>query len=234
MRASNLPKLLTLVLLTAAFGCSDPAADAPQAEVQEAATEIPAEEPSPESTEHALAGTIGFVGSKITGSHEGGFESFEGTASITGGTPEGSSISVTIDTTTLWADNDRLAGHLKSDDFFAVETFPTASFNSTEVAATEDGGYTLTGNLELHGVTKQISFPADIQISEAGFTATAEFAIKRFDFGLEYPGKKDDLIRDDVLIKLDLASAMGDDSDSMESAGDEEGMGEETTEATTE
>ena len=64
----------------------------------------------------------------------------------------------------------------------------------------------MTGNLDLHGIVKQISFPAQIQITDSGFTAEAEFSIKRFDFDIVYPGKPDDLIRDEVLIKLNVSS----------------------------
>ena len=200
--------LLSALLLLLAVACADPAADAPQAEVSEPAPEAaPAEEPAATVYQLAPDSTIGFVGSKITGSHEGGFKSFEGKVSVAGDTPESASVEVEIDTTSLWADDERLTGHLKSADFFEVETYPTASFTSTGIAANDDGTYTLTGNLDLHGVTKQISFPASIELTESGFTATAEFAIKRFDFKIEYPGKTDDLIRDDVLIKLDLRSA---------------------------
>ena len=201
--------LLCGLFLVLATGCANPADDAPDAVVEEPAPE-PAPEPEAAAGEvYALSGdsTIGFVGAKVTGSHDGGFESFEGSVSVSGATPEGSSVEVTIDTTSLWSDNDNLTGHLKSADFFDVEKFPTASFKSTEIAANDDGTYTLTGNLDLHGVTKQISFPADIEVSEGGFSATAEFSINRMDFEIVYPGKPDDLIRDEVLIKLDLKSA---------------------------
>ncbi len=200
--------LIALLALTAA-GCADPAADAPDAVVEE-----PAAEPAPAAMEPVAAdvyglsddSTIGFTGSKVTGSHEGGFKSFKGTVSVAGGKVEGSSVEVTIDTTSLWADNDKLAGHLKGGDFFDVEAHPAASFTSTEIAAGE-GGYTLTGNLDLHGVTKQISFPATIEVGDSGFAAKAEFSINRFDFGIVYAGRADDLIREEVLIKLDLRSA---------------------------
>ncbi len=198
--------LATLALLLA-VGCANPAADAPQAEVSEppAATESMTE---PAGTVYQLSpeSKVGFVGSKVTGSHEGGFEKFEGTIT-TDGTIEGSTIEVLISAASLWADNDKLTGHLKSAEFFDVEQFESASFMSTGIAANEDGTYQVTGTLDLHGVAKQISFPATIELSDSGFTANAEFAIKRFDFGLEYPGMADDLIRDDVLIKLDLHSA---------------------------
>lgn len=201
------------LLLTLAAGCSNPAADAPEAVVEEpAATTESSSEPMGEVVTYTLAegSTIGFVGSKITGSHDGGFELFEGQMDVTDGNAENVQIGVTIDTTSLWADDERLTGHLKSPDFFDVENHPTASFSSTAVAANEDGSYSVTGNLDLHGVTKQISFPATIELGEGEMTAMAEFSIKRFDFNIVYPGKPDDLIRDDVLIKLNLKATAGD------------------------
>ena len=206
----SLPLYLAFALLVLTAGCADPAADAPDAVVEEpAAAPAPAAEETVDAEVYALSedSTIGFVGSKVTGSHEGGFKSFTGTVSVAGGMPEGSSVEVTIDTTSMWSDNDKLTGHLKSADFFDVENHPTATFESTAIAANDDGTYTLTGNLELRGITKQISFPATIQVSENGFSATAEFALNRMDFDIKYPGKPDDLIREEVLVKLDLRSA---------------------------
>ncbi len=206
----SLPLCLLLALLAVvAIGCANPADDAPDAVVEEpAAAPAPAEETAAAAV-YGLSedSTIGFVGSKVTGSHEGGFKSFTGKVSVNGATAEESSVEVTIDTTSLWSDNEKLTGHLKSPDFFDVETYPAASFQSTEITANEDGKHTLTGNLDLHGVSKQISFPADVKVSELGFRATAEFSINRMDFGIIYPGKTDDLIREEVLIKFDLGSA---------------------------
>ena len=51
---------------------------------------------------------------------------------------------------------------------------------------------------------KTISFPATIKVAADAVTGTAEFVINRKDFGIIYPGKPDDLIRDDVLLKLSL------------------------------
>ena len=59
---------------------------------------------------------------------------------------------------------------------------------------------------DLHGVTKSITFPATIEVGPEQVMARAEFAIKRFDFNIEYKGKADDLIRDDVVIKFDLVA----------------------------
>jgi polyisoprenoid-binding protein YceI len=197
--------LVALCLLAIALtGCADPTKDKPKATV---------DEPTPEPERPAAAqrflltdeSVISFVGSKITGSHEGGFNAFEGEIRVVDGDPLQSSVDVTIDMNSVWSDDERLTGHLKSPDFFEVETYPNAAFTSTEIQ--QDGErYRLVGNLTLHGVTKSISFPADIEIEEGRVTAASEFAIKRFDFDIRYPGKPDDLIRDDVLIKLNLVA----------------------------
>ena len=209
--------LLAPVALAALTACSNPAADAPQAEVADAPAEAPAEEPAAEATTWTITddSEIGFVGSKVTGSHDGGFEAFEGTVSFTGDTPETATVDLTIDMTSTWSDNEKLTGHLKSADFFEVETYPTSTFVSTAIEALPapaegeeaEGTHTVTGLLNLHGVEKQISFPATLALTADQMTAQAEFAIQRFDFGIEYPGKADDLIRDDVLIQLDIVAA---------------------------
>lgn len=199
----------TLLLLPLAIGCADPAADAPQAVVEET-TRAPIDIAAmgPEGVVYAITADskIGFVGSKVTGSHDGGFETFSGTIEVVETALASSSVQLEIDTTSLWADNERLTGHLKSEDFFEVETYPTATFASTSIEPGAEGGYVVTGNLDLHGVTKQISFPATIEVGETEVRANAEFAIKRFDFDLVYPGKAEDLIRDDVLIRFDLVA----------------------------
>lgn len=209
-------------LLVVAIGCANPADDAPEAVVQEPATAPDTTTPPAAATMEATTYTftddskIEFVGSKVTGSHDGGFEEFEGTVRVNGEDLTTTRVDVTIDTTSVWSDNEQLTGHLKSDDFFGVETYPTATFETTAVSDNGDGTYTVTGNLELHGVTKQISFPAEIDLDGDSLSTKAEFSLKRFDFDIEYPGKADDLIRDEVLVKLDLeaeAVDMMDDDD---------------------
>jgi len=151
--------------------------------------------------------TIGFVGSKITGKHEGGFKKFTGSFLVAGDVISGAGHKVVIDMNSTWSDSDRLTSHLKNADFFDVEKFPESSFEVTAVEKGADGKTRLTGNLTLHGVTKQISFPADFGVQGGLATLKAEFFIKRNDFGIVYKGKADDLIRDEVVIKLDLKAA---------------------------
>jgi len=204
MKRSLIPVFGVLIVL-AAVGCADPAKDKPQAEVKEAAAE-PAAPADAQRFVFTDESSIGFVGSKVTGSHDGGFNKFEGEILLAGGDPTQSSVNITIDATSIWSDNERLTGHLMSPDFFDVETYPTAQFTSTEIV--RDGeGYRIVGNLTLHGITKSVSFPADITIEEGRVTAAAEFAIERFEYEMKFEGKADDLIRDDVVIKLNVVAA---------------------------
>jgi len=211
MRAMAAVGFAIPVLISLAAACANPADDKVEAvvtEVQEAQQEARAEDSTAAGVRLEFTGdsTIRFVGSKITGKHDGGFNAFEGGIVLVNQDPTASRVEVLIDATSLWADNDRLTGHLKSADFFDVENFPTARFESTSITATA-GGHEVTGELELRGITKQITFPATIEVQGDRVTASAEFFIKRFDFGIVYPGKPDDLIRDEVVIRLDLTAA---------------------------
>ncbi|MEM9481623.1 MAG: YceI family protein [Verrucomicrobiota bacterium] len=200
------------VLLT---NCAEnPADNVPSAEVTEettTVTETPAAAPDAEAVSYTFTddSKIGFVGSKVTGSHEGGFEKFSGTFNVAEGKPGAGPHTIEIDMTSTWSDSDKLTKHLLSEDFFEVEKFPTSSFNLTQATpADAPDKYNLSGDVTLHGVTKQISFPATIKEGPDGnVTLDAEFSINRKDFGIVFPGMPDDLIRDEVVINLAMVAA---------------------------
>ena len=192
------------ILAFALPACDNPADKTTDAKVSDAVEKK--KEAAPESAVKYVFtdnSKIGFVGSKVTGSHEGGFEKFTGHFTLVDGKPTGNDHKVEIDMTSTWSDNEKLTGHLKAPDFFDVEQFPKSTFDVTSIEASGDG-YSVTGNFTLHGVTKSITFPATV--TQEGDTAkiNAEFDINRFDFDIKYPGRKDDLIRKEVVIKLDL------------------------------
>ncbi|KPK16632.1 MAG: hypothetical protein AMJ62_04595 [Myxococcales bacterium SG8_38] len=198
------------LFIFAAAGCKDPGAEVTPATV-ETGTDTKAEraprtvEDSPTSTVLAINPSnskIQFVGAKVTRSHDGGFTDFAGKVALAEPV-ESSEIDITIQTASLYADEEKLTKHLKSPDFFDVEKFPTATFRSTEIKK-EGDGHKITGDLTLHGVTKRVSFPATIKVADGAVNANAEFSINRQDFGISYPGMPDDLIRDLVVIKLAL------------------------------
>lgn len=208
--------VLPCLFLGGICGCENPVADAAKATVDEAKPIIVAEPAAPApSADTAVRETlpitpetctIEFVGSKVTGSHDGGFKDFEGMLTLYPNEPAKSRLVVEIDMDSTWSDSKKLTGHLKSKDFFHFENFPTATFKTTEIAPAEglDGSHRVTGNLTLHGVTKSISFPASFNVSDESVTLNSEFAINRKDFGIVYPGSPDNLIRDHVLIRIAL------------------------------
>jgi polyisoprenoid-binding protein YceI len=175
---------------------------APPAEAPPAAEPPPAEPAAPAAPAEAPAGawkmdaasTIEWVGAKVTKDHPGGFKVLNGHATVADG--KLSAATVTIDLNSLFSDNEKLTVHLKDADFFDVAKFPSSTFTITSV----DAG-TVKGTLDLHGVQKEISFPATVEVTEAGARIQAEFTLNRKDFGIAYAGKPDDLIRDEVLVK---------------------------------
>ena len=207
MSKSILMLFAVSLCLPGMLACANPADNVPPAEVREATAAPSAagamDHAGAQTFEVAEGSTVSFIGSKITGSHDGGFHGFDGEITLVDGDPSKSSVRLEIDTTTLWANDDQLTGHLKSPDFFDVEKFPLATFTSTSIVPTADG-YAVTGNLDLHGIQKSITFPAQIEAGPDKVTAKAEFSIMRFDFGIVYPGKPDDLIRDEVVVKFDV------------------------------
>jgi len=212
-------KLLYFVLAATLFmaACEDPAANKPKATTSESTTNANAPKTAniataPAGAKEELAITaenskVGFTGSKVTGKHDGGFNKFTGSIDLVGNRAEGSSVSVDIEMASVFSDADGLTKHLQTGDFFEVEKFPKATFKSTKIVADPAkgvGNFTVTGDLTLRGVTKAVTFPATILVTDADVTVNAEFSINRKDFGIVYTGKADDLIRDDVVLKLDL------------------------------
>ncbi len=204
------PLGLALALsLLATAGCEDPAKNKPKAEV---AAPVAAAAPAAGAETLRFTGAdskVQFVGAKVTGKHDGSFGTFNGTVSLVGSDPTKSQVTVEIDTASIDSDNPKLTGHLKNADFFDVEKFPKARFESTTIKAGGEKGasHTVTGNLEIRGQKKSITFPATIKVEAGKASVDAEFSINRKDFGLNYPGKVDDLIRDDVVIKLAIRAA---------------------------
>jgi polyisoprenoid-binding protein YceI len=195
--------------------CEDPAANKARAVTSNASTASNSQVAAAPSKGESLVVTpenskVLFTGSKVTGKHEGGFKKFTGSIDLVNEKAEESSVNVDIETASVFTDADGLTKHLQTGDFFEVEKFPKASFQSTKIVADSPKGanaYTVTGDLELRGVRKSVTFPATIVVTPADVSVNSEFAINRKDFGIVYAGKADDLIRDDVAINLDLKSA---------------------------
>ncbi|RDV37021.1 YceI family protein [Bradymonadaceae bacterium TMQ3] len=208
--------ILLIAALTLAVACESEIDGKAAAEVAEPTAEeaAPAQEeaaPAEEAKEvrelafNTEASKIEWVGAKVTGDHTGGFQKWEGVGHVSGdATLE--KVAFTVDTTSITSDDERLTGHLMSEDFFAVEKYPTATFESTKIeeGAEGDATHTVTGTMTMLEATKQITFPVTVKVENGTMVVDSEFTIKRFDFGIEYKGKADDLIRDEVLMKLHM------------------------------
>jgi polyisoprenoid-binding protein YceI len=196
------------ILFTLLLVCScatNPATDKPKAVTSEAAPAT-SSSPAAQGVKYLITpenSKIEFHASKVTGSHHGAFEKFSGAIDFNG-QPEKSKVTITIDTTSITTDTPDLTKHLKTADFFDVAKYPTATFESTEIKPGGEKGatHTVTGNLTLHGVTKSITFPATIAVTPDAVTVESTFAINRKDFGINYAGAADNLIRDDVVLTL--------------------------------
>jgi polyisoprenoid-binding protein YceI len=96
------------------------------------------------------------VGAKVTRKHDGSFQTFTGSVNLVDNDPTKSSVTTEIDVASVKTDDEKLTGHLKTPDLLDVEKFPKAKFTSTSIKAGGDKGstHTVTGNLELHRVTK--------------------------------------------------------------------------------
>ena len=108
--------------------------------------------------------------------------------------------------------NERLVNHLRSEDFFSVEKFPTSTFKITSVkpikgAKAGEPNYTIGGDLTIKGTTKPQTFPAVVTISGDAVQAAANFMVNRLDYDIKYRaaiiGTAADKIIDDTFL-LDL------------------------------
>jgi polyisoprenoid-binding protein YceI len=123
----------------------------------------------------------------------GFFASLAGSLRLDPQAPANSAVTVDLDLAkSLVTDDPKLDEKLKSDAFFDVAKFPTASFKSTSIEMTGPNEGTLTGDLTLHGVTHPVTLrakfngagaPPMVKLYIVGFSATG--TIKRSDFGIK-------------------------------------------------
>jgi len=191
-------KLMTFVIVAALIGW-------PSISTVVAATPVPAQASvcslNPQNSK--LQFVCAHVGPRPD-PRKGGFAKFSGQARLDTAGKALKSVSLEIESGSLWTEIDMLTNHLKSADFFDVRRIPTAKFESTKIEP-GSGKSQITGKLTLHGVTKEISFPATIEVSDAGLTLESEFTIDRSEFGMTYDPKK-------VENKVTLTVAIGENS----------------------
>lgn len=139
--------------------------------------------------------SLGWLGKKVGGQHNGTIDLKEGTvlvkgSQITGGTFVADMNSMKDTDLTDAGYNAKLMGHLKSEDFFGVEKNPTATFVITSVKALKGdangNNATVTGNLTIKGKTNPLSFPAKVGVKNGVAAASGTATIDRTKYDVKY------------------------------------------------
>lgn len=167
-----------------------------------------------------LASTVAWKGYKPGGSHHGTLGIKQGELSVENG--ELVSGTFTLDMNKILCEdltdakmNEQLVGHLKSADFFDVAKYPEGKFTITTVEKLNDGvnSHRISGNLELKGVSKNITFDANVTNEGTIYKATtATFTIDRTQWGVNYGSKnifkdlKDSFINDDMEVTITIVA----------------------------
>lgn len=143
----------------------------------------------------------------------GAFSKVSGTVEYDPAKPAASKVNATIEMSSVDTHDAKRDEHLRSADFFDVEKYPTMTFKSTKVTPRGKEGLTVTGDLTLHGVTKQVVLNVEGPTAElkdpkgAKRGASATTKIHRKDFGITYNKQLDNggvALGEDVDVTLDV------------------------------
>jgi len=157
--------------------------------------------------------SVKWIGKKVTGEHSGTILVKEGSLEVTGGKVTGGKVIIDmnsiVDTDLTDADmNGKLIGHLKSDDFFGVATFPTADLVITKVE-----GNNFSGNLTIKGITNPTSFTASASKDGKSTVYKGTITIDRSKYNVRYGSKSffdnlgDKVIYDEFTLDFSLVVA---------------------------
>jgi len=161
-----------------------------------------------------------WLAKKAAGEHSGNVKVSEGNFVIDGTTLKSGSFtidtkSITVTDVTDATTNGKLLGHLKSEDFFSTEKFPTSTFVITSAKKASGNKYNLIGKLTIKGITNEVSFPAAIDVAGKKLTAKAKITIDRTKYDIKFRSKNffenlgDKVIYDDFDIDVALVANAG-------------------------
>lgn len=121
----------------------------------------------------------------------GRFNDFSGEVTLDKADPSKSSFALSIPIESIDTNNVKRDEHLRAPDYFNAKQFPSMDFRSTDVKAV-DGGYEVTGELTLHGVTKPVSFTLqggdkviEFPKGKQRIGLVSNFSIRRSEFGVD-------------------------------------------------
>ena len=156
---------------------------------------------------------VGFQVRHLLSRVRGRFSDFEGTIQFDDAQPERSAVEFTARTASVDTNQPDRDAHLRSDDFFASEQFPTLTFKSTGITRTSSERFAVEGDLQIRNVTKHLVVPVELlgkakdPWGNEKVAFEAELTINRKDFGLNWNAALETggfLVGDEVKIHLSL------------------------------
>jgi len=137
------------------------------------------------------ASVVGWKGAKVTGSHHGKISVKSGKLDFNNGVLTGGSFEIDMNSITCedmtGGGAAKLVGHLKSDDFFGAEKYPTSKFVITQVVSRgTPGAYKIVGDLTIKSTTKSIRFMADVKEEAGKMVATAKITLDRSEYDVRF------------------------------------------------
>ena len=210
--------LLTVLALTTFFACSD-APKGDQAKITD--QEKKAEAVGQNFMLDTSTSRIHFVGNGVGKNHPGTFRLSSGSVAIAGNQITGGEFVLNVKSLDLDQKDamfqQKLRPHLLSGDFFDADKFGTAKFVITKVAPYQPGAgdssiidganFNVSGNLTLKEDTKNITFPARLDLDANTLKAKSNFNIDRTQWKMNYGNDKtlgDKFISETVNIRLDM------------------------------
>lgn len=158
-----------------------------------------------------------WVGKKVTGEHTGNIKISDGKFTTDGKTVTGGSFDIDMNSITCTdltdpGYNEKLVGHLKADDFFGTDKYPKSTFVISKITNTSKDQYNVKGNLTIKGITKEVEFPATIQVVGNQVKAKAKIVVDRTKYEIKYgsgsffDGLGDKAISDEFELNVDLVA----------------------------
>lgn len=165
---------------------------------------------------NSAASSITWIGKKVTGQHNGSIAIQDGTLQFKKGALVGGSFSIdmtSIKVLDLQGETaGKLEGHLKSDDFFGVVSFPSATLIILDAREKGKGNFDVKANLTIKGITRPVEFPVTLTPQGNGYKATANITIDRSQYDIKYGSSKffdnlgDKTIHDDFELNVSIVA----------------------------
>ncbi|GGG36505.1 YceI family protein [Hymenobacter glacieicola] len=190
MKKMILPALLAASLFAAPAFAQKPAVKKTNPGTEKAASVAYAVQPQ--------LSTLGWVGKKVTGQHNGNIQFKDGNVLVRGNQIVGGTF--VVDMNSLKVEdikeqeyNGKLVGHLRSEDFFSIDKNPTSTFKITSLTPLKGdangNNATVNGDLTIKGITKPISFPAKVGVKNGVASASGTATIDRTKYDIKYGSK---------------------------------------------